>query len=76
MYCEQDDGALISSAGWIAELSMRARTLGDCERADHLLLLAWTAYDVQGMPVQALARPQGRPTRQAPTLRAPAGLEL
>lgn len=75
LYCEQDDGALVSSAGWIAELSMRARTLGDCARADHLLLLAWTAHDVQDVSVQALAR-ASRQSDQAGTHSARAPLEL
>jgi hypothetical protein len=77
MYYEQDDLALVSSANWFAELSNQARAQGNCERADHFLLLAWMAYDGQEVPFQALAM-ASTPTwparsaggRHSPALRA------
>ena len=40
---QHDD--IISTADWLVQLSERARAQGSVERADHLLLLAWQAYD-------------------------------
>jgi hypothetical protein len=49
----QDDD-IISTADWLAELSERARAQGSAERADHLLLLAWQAYDGQEISLEAI----------------------
>lgn len=54
MCCEQDDAVVVSKADWLADLSERARAQGDRERADHLLLLAWQAYDGQEVSLGAV----------------------
>jgi hypothetical protein len=50
MESERDKRDVVSEAEWLAAQSERARALGDVERADRLLLLAWMAYDGQALP--------------------------
>lgn len=47
MCCEVESSMVVPKAVWYAELSEKARRMGQCERADRFLLLAWLAYDEQ-----------------------------
>lgn len=38
---------IVSTADWLLGLADRARRAGEQQRADHLLLRAWMAYDGQ-----------------------------
>lgn len=54
MSYEQGDAVVISVAEWLSDLSERARAQGHTQRADHLLLLAWQAYDGQQVSLDAI----------------------
>lgn len=54
---KHDNSNAFSKADWLAELSAKARADGDTARADHLLLLAWLAYDGQDVTLDDLDLP-------------------